>query len=109
MGERVAIKARGTEAGALLTQMVGQVGQEAADACDRERWYAAAALTRQIVRGALPLGVFRDDAPQRARWLSASTNRIENSFRPASNRMRHAGDTSRPTRHCSLLVSIADP
>src|SRR3546814_10224515 len=38
-----------TEAVALLTQMVGQLGQEAADAFDHERWYAATALTRQIV------------------------------------------------------------
>ena len=44
-----ATKDDGTEAVALLTQMIGQLGQEAADAFDRGRWYAATALTRQIV------------------------------------------------------------
>jgi hypothetical protein len=69
--------------------MVGQLGQEAADAFDRERWYAANCLVRQIVEAHDLMAVFRDDATQRARWLNASTNRIEKSFRPGQ--MREAG------------------
>lgn len=68
-----------TDAVALLTQMVGQLGQEAADAFDQERWYAATTLTRQIVEAHYLMTVSRDDASQRARWLSASSNRIEKS------------------------------
>lgn len=82
-------KDRDTEAVALVAQMAGQLGQEAADAFDRERWYAAVALTRQIVEAHYLMAVFRDDPMQRRRWLDASTNRIEKSFRPGQ--MRQAG------------------
>lgn len=82
-------KDRDAEAIALVAQMAGQLGQEAADAFDRERWYAAVALTRQIVEAHYLMAVFRDDPTQRQRWLSASTNRIEKSFRPGQ--MRQAG------------------
>jgi len=105
-----------TEAGALLTQMVGQLGQEAADACDRERWYAAAPLTRQIVEVHYLSAVFRDDAPQRARWLPrafiahALTHRL--SPTPASqsetwwqtcdrNCLSSSSVTSSPCRRCT--------
>lgn len=89
------------EAVALVTQMVGQLGQEAAGAFDRQRWYAATALTRQIVEVHYLMAVFRDDASQRGRWLSASTNRIEKSFR--SGQMREAGGfrLSEYKQHCS--------
>lgn len=82
-------KDRDAEAVALVAQMVGQLGQEAADAFDRERWYAATALTRQIVEAHYLMALFRDDPSQRQRWLNASTNRIEKSFRPGQ--MREAG------------------
>lgn len=77
------------EAVALVAQMAGQLGQEATDAFDRERWYAAVALTRQIVEAHYLMAVFRDDPSQRQRWLNASTNRVEKSFRPGQ--MRQAG------------------
>lgn len=95
-----AAKDRDVETVALVTQMVGQLGQEAADAFDHERWYAATALTRQIVETHYLMTVFRDDPLQRQRWLNASTNRIEKSFRPSQ--MRQAGGF-RPgeyKRHC---------
>lgn len=81
-----ATKDRDTEAVALVTQMPGQVGQEAAYAFDRERWYAAVALTRQIVEAHYLMAMFRDDPTQRRRWLDASTSRIEKSFRPGQMR-----------------------
>ncbi|KRF19878.1 hypothetical protein [Nocardioides sp. Soil796] len=90
-----------TEAVALLTQMVGQLGQEAADAFDRERWYAATALTRQIVEAHYLMAVFRDDASQRGRWLSASTNRIEKSFRPGQMRQAGGFSPSEYKQHCT--------
>ena len=95
-----ATKDRSTEAVALVTQMIGELGQEAADAFDRGRWYAATALTRQVVEAHYLLAVFRDDADQRARWLGASTNRIEKSFRPGQ--MRAAGGFSvSEYKHCA--------
>lgn len=94
-------KDRDTEAVALVTQMVGQLGQEAADAFDRERWYAAAALTRQIVEAHYLMAVFRDDPPQRQRWLGASTNRIEKSFRPGQMRQAGGFRPSEYKQHCA--------
>jgi len=90
-----------TEAVALLTQMVGQLGQEAADAFDRERWYAATALTRQIVEAHYLMAVFRGDASQRGRWLTASTNRIEKSFRPGQMRGAGGFSPSEYKQHCT--------
>jgi len=64
------------EAVALVTQMVGQLGQAAAECCDHRRWHAATALARQIVEAHYLMALFRDDPDQRTRWLRASTNRI---------------------------------
>lgn len=44
---------------------------------------------RQIVEVHTLMAVFRDDPPQRQRWLDASTNRVEKSFRPSQ--MRQTG------------------
>jgi hypothetical protein len=89
------------EAAALVTQMVAELGQEAAEAFDRERWYAGVALTRQIVEAHYLMARFRDDPKQRERWLAASNNRIEKSFRPSQ--MREAGGflPSEYKTHCS--------
>jgi len=89
------------EATALLTQMIGQLGQEAADAFDRERWYAATALTRQIVEAYYLMAVFRDDASQRRRWLRASNNRIEKSFRPGQMRQAAGFNVGEYKQHCA--------
>lgn len=96
-----ATKDRDTEAVALVAQMVGQLGQEASDAFDRERWYAATALTRQIVEAHYLMAVFRDDAAQRQRWLGATTNRIEKSFRPSQMRQAGGFKPSEYKQHCA--------
>lgn len=95
-----ATKDRDTEAVALVTQIVGQLGQTAADSFDRERWYAANALVRQIVEAHYLMAVFRDDPPQRQRWLDASTNRIEKSFRPSQMRQAGRFRPSEYKQHC---------
>lgn len=89
------------EAVGLLTQMIGQLGQEAADAFDRERWYAATALTRQIVEAHYLMAVFRDDAAQRTRWLNASNSRIEKSFRSGQMRQAAGFDVAEYKQHCA--------
>lgn len=89
------------EAVALLAQMAGQLGQEATDAFDRDRWYAATALTRQIVEANYFMAVFRDDPSQRSRWLNASTNRIEKSFRPSQMREAAGFKPSEYKQHCT--------
>src|SRR3546814_20143056 len=81
--------------------MVGQRGQEAADAFDHERWYAATALTRQIVEAHYLMAVFRDDASQRGRWLTASTNRISKSFRPGPMLQAAWFSHSEYKQHCT--------
>ncbi|UKA56947.1 hypothetical protein [Arthrobacter sp. FW306-2-2C-D06B] len=96
-----ATKDHDSEAVALVAQMVGQLGQEAADAFDRERWYAATALTRQIVEAHYLMAAFRDDPPQRQRWLNASTNRIEKSFRPSQMRQAGGFRPSEYKQHCT--------
>jgi hypothetical protein len=95
------VKDRDAEAVALVTQMLGQLGQEAVDAFDRERWYAATALTRQIVEAHYLMAVFRDDPSQRLRWLSASTNRVEKSFRPGQMRQAGGFKPSEYKQHCT--------
>ncbi|MFA4051889.1 hypothetical protein [Mycobacteroides chelonae] len=96
-----AIKNPDLEAVALLTQMVGQLGQEAIDAFERERWYAATALTRQIVEANYLMAMFRIDPPQRRRWLNASNNRIVKSFRPNKMRQIAGFDAREYSQHCS--------
>lgn len=91
---------RDAEAVALTTQMVGQLGQAAADAFDLERWYAANTLVRQIVEAQYLMAVFRDDQPQRQRWLDASPNRIEKSFRPGQMRQAGGFRPSEYKQHC---------
>jgi len=67
-----------------------------------QRWYAATALTRQIVEAHYLMAVFRDDASQRSRWLNASTNRIEKSFRPSQMREASGFKPSEYKQHCTL-------
>ena len=90
-----------THAVGVLTQMIGQLGQEAADAFDRRRWYAANSLVRQIVECQYFMAVFRDDPTQRVRWLEASTNRIDKSFRPGQMREASGFRVSEYKQHCS--------
>lgn len=96
-----ATKDRDTEAVALVTQMVGQLGQAAADSFDRERWYAANALVRQIVEAHYLLTVFRDDPAQRQRWLDAGTNRIDKSFKPGQLRQAAGFQPGEYKQHCA--------
>lgn len=96
-----ATKDRDGEAVALVTQMIGQLGQAAADSFDSERWYAANALVRQIVEAHYLMAVFRDDQTQRQRWLDASTNRIEKSFRPGQMRQAGGFRPSEYKQHCT--------
>src|SRR3546814_5576544 len=44
---------------------------------------------------------FRDDASQRGRWLTASTNRIEKSFRPGQMRQAAGFSHSEYKQHCT--------
>lgn len=96
-----ATKNADVEAVALVTQMIAQLGQEAVDAFDRQRWYAATALIRQIVEAHYLMAVFRDDASQRARWLNASNNRIEKSFRSGQLRQTAGFDVAEYKQHCA--------
>lgn len=89
------------EALAILSQMAGQLGQEAADAYDKDRWYAANALTRQIVEAHYLMAHFRDDPNQRVRWLKASDNRIEKSFRPGQMRQAGGFRVEEYKQHCA--------
>lgn len=95
-----ATKNRDTKAVALVTQMVGQLGQAAADSFDRKRWYAANALVRQMVEAYYLMAVLRDDPPQRQRWLDAPTNRIEESFRPGQMRQAAGFQPGEYKQHC---------
>src|SRR3546814_5019822 len=47
------------------------------------------------------MAVFRDDASQRGRWLTASTNRIEKSFRPGQMRQAAGFSHSEYKQHCT--------
>lgn len=74
---------------ALLTQMIGQSAAGAVALLKVENWYAASIVLRQLVEQHYLAALFADEPTQAARWVHASTNRIEKSFRPSQ--MRSAG------------------
>ncbi|MEO6473384.1 MAG: hypothetical protein ABIR57_15330 [Aeromicrobium sp.] len=76
----------------IVSQMVGQVAEEAINAYVSERWYAGACLTRQMVEAQYLLAYFASDISQASRWLRASPGRLTKSFRPA--KLREAGGFS---------------
>lgn len=86
---------------ATVTQMVGQIGQEASDAYEKERYYAGSCLTRQLVEAHYLLAYFASDSSQPGRWLGATKNRLEKSFKPAKLRELGGFDGHDYQVHCS--------
>lgn len=87
---------------AVVTQMVGQLGQGAVDAFDRDRFYAGSCMTRQLVEAHYLLLYFATDVEQAARWRRASKNRLEKSFRPSKLRHELGADGGDYQVHCAL-------
>jgi hypothetical protein len=92
----------GVAGSAVATQMVGQIGQEAADAYDKERYYAGSCLTRQLVEAHYLLAYFESDTSQAARWRRASKNRLDKSFKPSKLREVLGMDGGEYRTHCAL-------
>lgn len=87
---------------AIATQMVGEIGQEAADAYDNQRYYAGSCLTRQLVEAHFLLAYFRMDPTQAARWRTASKSRLDKAFRPTKLRELGGFYGKDYQVHCSL-------
>lgn len=85
---------------ALLTQMIGQSASGAVTMLKAENWYAASIVLRQLVEQHYLAALFANDPMQAQRWVRASTNRIEKSFK--SSQMRSAGGfrTAEYKSHC---------
>jgi hypothetical protein len=75
--------------------MVAQIGAElsvgAAKLYNAERWYAGAALVRQLIEVEYLLFLFAIDDEEPLRWLKASDEEARKTFAPAQMRKRSAG------------------
>jgi hypothetical protein len=71
---------------ALLTQMIGQSASGVVTMLKAENWYTASIVLRQLVEQQYLAALFANDPTQAERWVHASTNRIEKSFKPSQMR-----------------------
>jgi len=91
-----------TEAVALVTQTAGELGEVATSCYAERRYYAGAALVRQIVEAHYLLARFHDNEMAAHEWLGASQSKIERSFRPGQMRSAGGFRLNEYKTHCSL-------
>lgn len=85
---------------ALLTQMIGQSASGVVTMLKVENWYAASVVLRQLVEQHYLSALFTNDPTQAERWVHASTNRIEKSFKPSQMRSSGGFRPAEYKRHC---------
>lgn len=89
---------------AIVAQMAGELATGAAQLYDAERWYAGAALVRQLIETEYLLFLFATDAAEPERWLNATPKEAKTMFQPAEMRRRSAGRflDSEYSTHCEI-------
>jgi hypothetical protein len=76
---------------AIVAQMGAELAVGAAKLYEAKRWYAGAALVRQLIEVEYLLFLFALDATEPQRWLNASDAEARKIFSPASMQKRSAG------------------
>jgi hypothetical protein len=88
--------------------VVAQMGAELVVATTKlyevERWYAGAALVRQLIEVEYLLFLFADDADEPERWMAASSDKIKQMFSPSVMRTRARGRlrATEYAAHCEM-------
>jgi hypothetical protein len=88
----------------LVAQMAGELAVCEAQLYDAERWYAGAALVRQLIETEYLMFLFAIDHDEPERWLKASGKEARDMFAPAKMRERSAGrfNASEYSTHCEV-------
>lgn len=76
---------------ATVSQMGAELAVCAAQLYEAERWYAGAALVRQLIEVEYLLFLFASDDQEPERWLRATTEETKRLFSPAAMRTRSGG------------------
>jgi hypothetical protein len=76
---------------AIVGQMAGTLSCGSVSMMDDKNWYAAAALTRQLVEVEYLLFLFADDPNEASRWLSADPDQLRRWYALSAMRKRSAG------------------
>lgn len=89
-------------AAATVVTMAFELADGAVQCVERDRVYASAALTRQLLECEYLLSIFNDDLDHARRWREGTPDELRREFTPA--RMRRIGgfDNGEYGRHCDL-------
>lgn len=87
---------------AIVAQMAGELGIGAVRLFDEERWYAGAALVRQLIETEYLLCLFGQNDEEPMTWLKASDDEMRTMFSPGQMRKRAQGqfDANEYSVHC---------
>lgn len=89
---------------AIVGQIAGELAVGATQLYDEQRWYAGAALVRQLIEAEYLLFLFASDRDEPMRWLNASKKEARDMFAPANMRKRSKGrfNASEYWTHCEI-------
>jgi hypothetical protein len=76
---------------AIVAQMGAELAVGAAHLYEAERWYAGAALVRQLIETEYLLFLFAVDSSEPEKWLRATPEQAKRVFAPANMRERSSG------------------
>ena len=76
---------------AIVAQMGAELAVGATQLYEAERWYAGAALVRQLIETEYLLFLFAADSAEPERWLRAAPDEARRVFAPGTMRERSAG------------------
>jgi hypothetical protein len=88
----------------IVAQMGAELAVGAAQLYSANRWYAGAALVRQLIEVEYLLFLFATDDSEPERWLKASDAEARNTFAPSQMRKRSAGrfQVEEYQTHCQI-------
>lgn len=89
---------------AVVAQMGAELAIGASSLYEAERWYAGAALVRQLIETEYLLYLFASDQGEPEKWLKASQEEVRRMFSPKSMRERADGrfSASEYFTHCEI-------
>lgn len=85
------LKSRQLEGLGTLAEMAGELAPEAVAAYKRQRWYAGAALVRQLIEAEYLVFLISRDPSVAEEWLAATPEKMRKEFTPARMRARASG------------------
>lgn len=85
------LRSRQMEGLGTLAEMAGELALEAVTAYKSQRWYAGAALVRQLIEAEYLLFLISREPDVAEEWLSATPDKMRKEFTPARMRARANG------------------